>query len=66
MESQLNTLELKLRQLLELCQNLRTENQKLRQQVAVANDHNKQLGERMAAARVRMEALLEKIPEVDL
>ena len=66
MESQLNILEVKLGQLLELCQNLRAENQKLRQQIAVANDNNKQLSERVVTARVRMEALLEKIPEVDL
>ncbi|MHB1676427.1 MAG: hypothetical protein ACYCSS_02650 [Sulfuriferula sp.] len=66
METQLNTLEIKLCQLLELCQNLRAENQKLRQQVAIANDQNKQLSERVGHARTRMEALLEKIPEVDL
>lgn len=66
METQLNTLETKLGQLLELCQSLRAENQKLRQQVAIANDQNKQLSERVSHARLRMEALLEKIPEVDL
>ena len=66
MESQINTLEIKLRQLLELCQNLRTENQKLRQQVAIANDQNKQLSERVTTARARVELLLDKIPEVDV
>lgn len=66
METQLNTLETKLGQLMELCQSLRAENQKLRQQVAIANDQNKQLSERVSHARLRMEALLEKIPEVDL
>ncbi|MHB0992208.1 MAG: hypothetical protein ACYC3O_08100 [Burkholderiales bacterium] len=44
---------------------MRAENQKLRQQVAIANDQNKQLSERVGYARKRMETLLEKIPEVD-
>ncbi len=65
MENELNTLESKLSQLLDLCRNLRAENQKLRQQVAIANDQNKQLSERVGYARKRMETLLEKIPEVD-
>lgn len=63
MESQLNSLEIKLTQLVELCQNLRAENQKLRQQMAVANDQNKQLGERVIYARTRMENLLSNLPE---
>jgi cell division protein ZapB len=63
MESQLNSLDIKLQQLLELCQNLRAENQKLRQQIAVASDHNKQLDERVIYARTRMESLLANLPE---
>lgn len=66
MDNELNTLESKLCQLLDLCKNLRAENQKLRQQVAIANDQNKQLSERVGYARKRMETLLEKIPEVDV
>ncbi|WP_124948475.1 hypothetical protein [Sulfuriferula thiophila] len=66
MESQINSLEIKMRQMLELCQSLRAENQKLRQQLAVANDHNKQLGERVIYARTRMESLLAKIPGAEL
>ncbi|WP_223264483.1 hypothetical protein [Sulfuriferula plumbiphila] len=46
-----------------MCQNLRTENQKLRQQIAAATGEQKLLAERMTQARVRIEALLEKIPE---
>lgn len=65
MEPQLNLLDTKLHQLLELCQNLRTENQKLRQQIAVASDQNKQLGERVIYARTRMETLLSNLPEGD-
>jgi cell division protein ZapB len=66
MEPQINSLEIKLRQMLELCQSLRSENQKLRQQIAIANDHNKQLSERVIYARTRMESLLSKIPGADL
>ena len=66
METQLDVFENKLHQLLNLCKNLRAENQKLRQQVAIANDQNKQLSERVNQARRRMETLLEKIPEADV
>ncbi len=52
-------------QLLELCHTLRAENQRLRQQVATANDQNKQLKERVAVASTRLEGVLSKIPEVD-
>ncbi len=65
MEIELNALESKIRQLAQLCQNLRTENQKLRQQVAALGGDNKVLSERMIYARTRMESLLEKIPEGD-
>jgi cell division protein ZapB len=65
MESELNSLESKIQQMLELCQNLRTENQKLRQQIAALGGDNKVLTERMIYARTRMESLLEKIPEGD-
>jgi len=63
MEIELNTLESKIQQMAQLCQNLRTENQKLRQQIAAATGEQKLLAERMTQARTRIEALLEKIPE---
>ena len=63
MESELNALESKIQQLAQLCQNLRTENQKLRQQIAAATGEHKLLAERMTQARTRIETLLEKIPE---
>jgi cell division protein ZapB len=65
MEIELNSLESKIRQLAQLCQNLRAENQKLRQQVAALGGDNKVLSERMIYARTRMESLLQKIPEGD-
>lgn len=63
MENELNNLESKIQQMVELCQNLRTGNQKLRQQLAALTREQKLMEERMMQARVRMEALLEKIPE---
>ncbi|MHB1175700.1 MAG: hypothetical protein ACYCZJ_11305 [Sulfuriferula sp.] len=63
MESELNALESKIQQIAQLCQNLRTENQKLRQQIAAATGEQKLLAERMTQARTRIETLLEKIPE---
>jgi cell division protein ZapB len=65
MEIELNALETKIRQMAQLCQNLRAENQKLRQQVAALGGNNKVLSERMIYARTRMESLLQKIPEGD-
>lgn len=63
MENELNSLESKIQQMVQLCQNLRTGNQKLRQQLAALTREQKRMEERMMQARVRMEALLEKIPE---
>ena len=63
MESELNALESKIQQITQLCQNLRTENQKLRQQIAAATGEQQLLAQRMAQARTRIETLLEKIPE---
>ncbi|HUW27712.1 MAG TPA: hypothetical protein VMV97_03815 [Sulfuriferula sp.] len=63
MESELNALESKIQQMVQLCQNLRTENQKLRQQIAAATGEQQLLAQRMAQARTRIETLLEKIPE---
>ncbi len=62
MDAELNSLETKLGQLLTQCRSLRLENQRLRQQVAVANDQNKQLKERVDLASVRLEALLDRLP----
>jgi hypothetical protein len=45
-----------------LSRRLRAENGSLRQQLVVAHNENKQLGERMEAARLRVESLLERMP----
>ena len=63
MEADLKTLEEKIGQLVELTQRLRSNNRELRQQLAQAESDNKRLGEKVDAARVRLEALLERLPE---
>lgn len=63
MESDLKALEDKVSQLLGLCQQMRTENLELRQELAQAQDETRQLKENMALAGERLEALIEGLPE---
>lgn len=63
MHAELDTLEAKIRQVAELCHTLRQENIVLRQQVLAAQQDNKQVTTRLEAARTRLQALLETLPE---
>lgn len=63
MEADLKALELKLTQFVQLCQQLRVDNQQLRQQLASAMSDNKQLTEKLGTATNRLENLLNQIPE---
>jgi len=63
METDLNVLEAKLTQLIELCQSLRAENLQLRQELAHARDDTKQLKSQMTEASARLEALIERLPQ---
>lgn len=63
MEAELNALDDKIKQLLQLCQKLRKDNSALRQQLATAQNQTKLLTEKIGAARNRLEALLEQVPE---
>jgi len=62
-EAELDILDEKISQLVKLCHRLRTDNQELRQQLAAAQSANKQLSEKIASARTRLEALLTRLPE---
>lgn len=62
MDAELKALEEKITQLVELCQRLRVQNSELRQQLAAAYNQNKQLTEKITAAKTRLEALLKQIP----
>lgn len=63
MHAELDTLEAKIRQVAELCQTLRRENIALRQQLLVLQQDNKQLNIRLDAARTRLTAMLDSLPE---
>jgi cell division protein ZapB len=63
MDAELKALEGKVDQLVELTQRQRDDNRGLRQQLAHAINENKRLGEKVDAAKVRLEALLEHLPE---
>jgi cell division protein ZapB len=62
-EAELDILDEKIIQLVKLCHRLRTDNQELRQQLAAAQSANKQLTEKIATARTRLETLLTRLPE---
>ncbi|HEV8518353.1 MAG TPA: cell division protein ZapB [Burkholderiales bacterium] len=63
MDAQLKSLEDKVNQFVTLCQRLRADNQQLRQQLASAQNENKQLSDKIGAAKTRLETLLSHIPE---
>jgi cell division protein ZapB len=63
MEAELNTLDDKLSQLVQLCHRLRNDNNGLRQELVAARNQNKQLTDKIEAARHRLESLLSRIPE---
>jgi cell division protein ZapB len=63
MDAELQALEDRIRQAVELCQRLRIENTELRQRVAQLQSENRQLADKITGARERLEGLLEQIPE---
>ena len=65
MEPELSALEERLEQVVQRFKALREENRDLRQQLAARTDENARLGEKLNAARSRIEALLKLIPETE-
>ncbi|MEW5788763.1 MAG: hypothetical protein AB1899_13000 [Pseudomonadota bacterium] len=63
MQAELDTLETKLAQMLERYQAMREETLKLRQQMVILENSNRQLTDRLEEARQRMESLLNRIPD---
>ena len=63
MHAELDTLEAKIRQVAELCHTLRQENIAVRQQLLAAQQDSRQLTTRQDAARTRLHALLDTLPE---
>lgn len=66
MEAELKALEDKIAQLVQLCARVRTENIRLRQDLATAQNEGKHLTEKINGARGRLETLLERIPEEEV
>ncbi len=65
MDPEFDTLEERLGQLVKRLEALRNENRELRQQLAARTDENSRLGEKLGAAKSRIEALLKQIPETE-
>ena len=65
MDAELKSLEAKLTQFVELCHRLRADNIELRQQLASSVSQTRRLEEKIGAAAVKLEALLNQIPAED-
>jgi len=65
MDAELSSLEERLAQLVQRLHVLQEENRELRQQLAARTDENARIGEKLQAARTRVEALLKLIPETE-
>ncbi len=63
MENELNALESKLAQLIQVSSQLRRENHQLRQELAQALSLNRQCNDKMENAKARLEKLLPTLPE---
>lgn len=63
MENELNALESKLAQLIQVSGKLRAENHQLRQELAQALSSNRQYSDKVDGAKDRLEKLLINLPE---
>ncbi len=63
MENELNALEGKLAQLIQVSGKLRAENHRLRQELAQVLSNNRQCSDKMEGAKARLEKLLATLPE---
>lgn len=63
MDQDLSALEDRVRQVAELCQQLRAENSDLRQRMARLASENKALAAKIDGAKSRLQGLLDQLPE---
>lgn len=63
MQTELNVLENKLMQLVQLSQRLRADNHQLRQELATALSQDRQCNDKIESARARLERLIAQLPE---
>ena len=66
MQAELDTLESKLAQLVQLSQRLRAENHHLRQELAQALSQSRQSHDKIDGAKTRLEQLLAQLPEEEI
>lgn len=62
MNAELEGIERKVAQVIDLCAALRAENHRLRDRVGVLEEEKRVLAERMTVARERLEGLMDKLP----
>ncbi|NWG30219.1 MAG: hypothetical protein HXY29_01820 [Rhodocyclaceae bacterium] len=62
MDAPLASLERKVEQIIALCETLRAENRRLREQIGALEEEKRGLMERMTTARTRLEGLIDKLP----
>lgn len=63
MNMELEALEIKIEQILELVHQTRAENEVLKNRIAAAEAERLDLRQKIAVARERLEAMMEKLPE---
>jgi cell division protein ZapB len=63
MDADLKALEEKISQLVQLCKILREDNVELRQSLVVAQEAERQLKSRMQEAQIRIEGIIDRLPE---
>jgi cell division protein ZapB len=63
MDADLKALEEKISQLVQLCKFLREDNVELRQSLVVAQEAERQLKSRMQEAQIRIEGIIDRLPE---
>jgi cell division protein ZapB len=63
MDADLKALEEKISQLVQLCKSLREDNVELRQSLVLAQEVERQLKARMQEAQIRIEGIIDRLPE---
>ncbi len=63
MDIDISSLEAKIGQVVNFCQELRAENNALRERVASLEQEKQTLAERMTMARERLETVMERLPD---
>lgn len=63
MDDEFSSLETKITSVVEICRQLREENDKLREQIAEADGEKKRMAETIEIARGRLESLLSQMPQ---